>query len=134
MNKFIARRDNKIIYCSNEIGIKPILLKLNENIDFYKGADIEDTVVGKAAACLYVLAKIKFVYAHTLSELAKTYLEKNNIPFKYDELVKEIRNRANTDICPLEKSVIHIDDPVIAKTALENVIQILMNQKKTKSK
>ena len=134
MNKFIARRDNKIIYCSNEIGVKPILSKLNENIDFYKDADIEDTVVGKAAACLYVLAKIKFVYAHTLSELAKTYLEKNNIPFKYDELVKEIRNRANTDICPLEKSVIHIDDPVIAKTALENVIQILMNQKKTKSK
>ena len=114
--------------------IKPILSKLNENIDFYKDADIEDTVVGKAAACLYVLAKIKFVYAHTLSELAKTYLEKNNIPFKYDELVKEIRNRTNTDICPLEKSVIHIDDPVIAKTALENVIQILMNQKKTKSK
>lgn len=133
MNKFIARRDNKIIYCSNEIGVKPILSKLNENIDFYKDADIEDTVVGKAAACLYVLAKIKFVYAHTLSELAKTYLEKNNIPFKYDELVKEIRNRTNTDICPLEKSVIHIDDPVIAKTALENVIQILMNQKKTKS-
>jgi len=134
LNKFIARRDNKIIYCSNEIGVKPILSKLNENIDFYKDADIEDTVVGKAAACLYVLAKIKFVYAHTLSELAKAYLEKNNIPFKYDELVKEIRNRTNTDICPLEKSVIHIDDPVIAKTALENVIQILMNQKKTKSK
>lgn len=76
MNKFIARRDNKIIYCSNEIGVKPILSKLNENIDFYKGADIEDTVVGKAAASLYILAKIKFVYAHTLSELAKTYLEK----------------------------------------------------------
>ena len=118
MNKFIARRDNKIIYCSNEIGVKPILSKLNENIDFYKDADIEDTVVGKAAACLYVLAKIKFVYAHTLSELAKTYLEKNNIPFKYDELVKEIRNRTNTDICPLEKSVIHIDDPVYRKNRI----------------
>lgn len=48
LNKFIARRDNKIFYCSNEIGVKPILSKLNENIDFYKDADIEDTVVGKA--------------------------------------------------------------------------------------
>lgn len=47
LNKFIARRDNKIFYCSNEIGVKPILSKLNENIDFYKDADIEDTVVGK---------------------------------------------------------------------------------------
>lgn len=134
LNKFIAKRNNIVFYTSNDIGVKPILSKINEDMNFYKNADIEDTVVGKAAACLYVLAKIKFVYAHTLSELAKTYLEKNNIPFKYDELVKEIRNRTNTDICPLEKSVIHIDDPVIAKTALENVIQILMNQKKTKSK
>lgn len=134
LNKFIAKRNNIVFYTSNDIGVKPILSKINEDMNFYKNADIEDTIVGKAAACLYVLAKIKFVYAHTLSELAKTYLEKNNIPFKYDELVKEIRNRTNTDICPLEKSVIHIDDPVIAKTALENVIQILMNQKKTKSK
>ena len=37
-------------------------------------------------------------------------------------------------MCPLEKSVIHIDDPVIAKIALENTIKELMNQKKAKSK
>lgn len=131
LNKFIARRDNKIFYCSNEIGVKPILSKLNENIDFYKDADIEDIVVGKAAACLYVLAKIKYVYAHTLSEPAKIYLENNNVSFKYDELVKEIRNRTNTDMCPLEKSVIHIEDPVTAKIALDNTIKELMNQKKS---
>ena len=134
LNKFIARRDNKIFYCSNEIGVKPILSKLNENINFYKDADIEDTVVGKAAASLYVLAKIKFIYAHTLSEAAKSYLEKNNVSFKYDKLVKEIRNRTNTDMCPLEKSVIHIEDPVAAKIALENTIKELMNLKKAKSK
>ena len=134
LNKFIAKRNNIVFYTSNDIGVKPILSKINEDMNFYKNADIEDTIVGKAAACLYVLAKIKFVYAHTLSESAKIYLEKNNVSFKYDKLVKEIRNRTNTDMCPLEKSVIHIDDPVIAKTALENVIQILMNQKKTKSK
>ena len=133
LNKFIARRDNKIFYCSNEIGVKPILSKLNENIDFYKDADIEDTVVGKAAACLYVLAKIKYVYAHTLSETAKISLENNNVSFKYDELVKEIRNRSNTDMCPLEKSVIHIEDPVAAKIALENTIKELMNLKKARS-
>ena len=89
LNKFIARRDNKIFYCSNEIGVKPILSKLNENIDFYKDADIEDTVVGKAAACLYVLAKIKFVYAHTLSETAKIYLgQKKNLfpPLSWNNL------------------------------------------------
>lgn len=131
MNKFIARRENKIIYCSNDIGVKPILSKLNEDINFYKNADIEDTVVGKAAACLYILADIKFVYAHTLSEAAKIYLEKNNISYKYDELVKEIRNRTNTDMCPLEKSVIDIDDPILAKEAIEDTVKILMSKKKS---
>ena len=119
--------------CGSECVEYSILSKLNENIDFYKDADIEDTVVGKAAACLYVLAKIKYVYAHTLSEPAKTYLENNNVSFKYDVLVKEIRNRINTDMCPLEKSVIHIENPVAAKIALENTIKELMNQKKAKS-
>lgn len=108
LNKFIAKRNNIVFYTSNDIGVKPILSKINEDMNFYKSADIEDTIVGKAAACLYVLAKIKFVYAHTLSESAKIYLEKNNVSFKYDKLVKEIRNRTNTDMCPLEKSVIHI--------------------------
>ena len=76
LNKFIAKRNNIVFYTSNDIGVKPILSKINEDMNFYKNADIEDTVVGKAAACLYVLAKIKFVYAHTLSEPAKIYLEK----------------------------------------------------------
>ena len=131
LNKFIAKRNNIVFYTSNDIGVKPILSKINEDMNFYKNADIEDTVVGKAAACLYVLAKIKFVYAHTLSELAKTYLEKNNIPFKYDELVKEIRNRTNTGMCPLEKSVIDIDDPILAKEAIEDTVKILMSKKKS---
>lgn len=133
LNKFIAKRNNIVFYTSNDIGVKPILSKINEDMNFYKNADIEDTIVGKAAACLYVLAKIKFVYAHTLSESAKIYLEKNNVSFKYDKLVKEIRNRTNTDMCPLEKSVIHIEDPDAAKIALENTIKELMNLKKAKS-
>lgn len=134
LNKFIAKRNNIVFYTSNDIAVKPILSKINEDMNFYKNADIEDTIVGKAAACVYVLAKIKFVYAHTLSESAKIYLEKNNVSFKYDKLVKEIRNRTNTDMCPLEKSVIHIEDPVAAKIALENTIKELMNLKKAKSK
>ena len=128
MNKFIAKRNNVIFYCSNDIGVKPILSKLNENINFYQGAEIEDTIVGKAAACLYVLARIKFVYAHTLSEAAKKYLEQNNFPFQCDELVKEIRNRTDTDMCPLEKSVMDIDDPILAKKALEKTIENLMKK------
>ena len=97
LNKFIAKRNNIVFYTSNDIGVKPILSKINEDMNFYNNADIEDTVVGKAAACLYVLAKIKFVYAHTLSEPAKIYLEKNNVPlwhhFKINDMKQKDLNR-----------------------------------------
>lgn len=58
MNKFNAKRNKIVFYSSNDIGDKPILSKINEDINFYKNTDIEDTVLGKAAAYLHLLAKI----------------------------------------------------------------------------
>lgn len=58
LNKFIAKINKVVFYTSNDIGDKPILSKINEDMSFYKNTDIKDTVLGKAAAYLYVLAKI----------------------------------------------------------------------------
>lgn len=58
LNKFIAKRNKIVFYTSNDIGDKPILSKINEDMNFYKNTDIEDIVLGKAAAYLHVLAKI----------------------------------------------------------------------------
>lgn len=58
MNKFNAKRNKIVFYSSNDIGDKPILSKINEDMNFYKNTDIEDIVLGKAAAYLHLLAKI----------------------------------------------------------------------------
>lgn len=58
MNKFNAKRNKIVFYSSNDIGDKPILSKINEDMNFYKNTDIEDTVLGKAATYLHLLAKI----------------------------------------------------------------------------
>lgn len=58
MNKFNAKRNKIVFYSSNDIGDKPILSKINKDMNFYKNTDIEDTVLGKAAAYLHLLAKI----------------------------------------------------------------------------
>lgn len=47
------------------LGLNQSFQKINEDMNFYKNADIEDTVVGKAAACLYVLAKLN-LFMHIL--------------------------------------------------------------------
>ena len=41
LNKFIAKRNNIVFYTSNDIGVKPILSKINEDMNFYNNADIE---------------------------------------------------------------------------------------------
>lgn len=126
MNKFVATRNSNVYYTSNYTGVKPILSKLNQDKEYFKDADIEDTIIGKAAAILLVYGKINSIYAHILSEAGKEYLEQNHIPFKYDTLVKEIKNRTNTDMCPLEKSVMFIQNPIEGKLTLEKTIQTIM--------
>lgn len=57
LNKFIAKRNKIVFYTSNDIGDKPILSKINEDMNFYKNTDIEDTVLGKAALIYTFLQK-----------------------------------------------------------------------------
>ena len=128
MNKFIATKNQKIFYTSNEFGLKPIMSPIKKDEDFFKDADIEDTIIGKAAASLLVYAKVHSVYAHTLSVAGKKYLEKYEVSCTYDHLVQEIRNRDNTDMCPMEKAVMHLNDPKECKQALERTIEKMMTK------
>lgn len=128
MSKFIAKKNNIVYYTSNETGLKPILSKINEDPFYFKNADIEDIIIGKAAASLLILSKVHSIYAHTISQNGKMYLMKHNINFTYDKEVKEIHNREKSDMCPLEKVVLDIEDPKQAKVALELKIKELMKK------
>ena len=45
LNKFIAKRNNIIFYTSNDIGVKPILSKINEDINFWLNRHIGDLLI-----------------------------------------------------------------------------------------
>lgn len=96
-------------FSSDLHGLLPMLqyIAKNENLCGYSVADL---IVGKAAAMLFVKAKIKAVYAKTLSKAGKQILETYHIPVEYDEITDYIINRTKTDICPMEKAVAHIED------------------------
>ena len=118
----IIVKDKDVIY-SKESGIKPVIqiLQQGKNIEGYS---VYDKIVGKAVASLLVLAKVGFVYAKTMSKLAKEYLEKYNLKFEYENLTDNIINRKNTGICPMEQTVLNLDNPRECFEAL---------QKKTKT-
>mgnify|MGYP002796736551 CR=1 FL=1 len=94
---------------SDRRGIATMMDWIAEGIDLtgYSAADI---VVGKAAAMLFVKSKIAAVYARTISQSAKVYLEAHHIPLSYGTLTERIINREGTDICPMEKTVLATDD------------------------
>ena len=112
-------------YCSDDSGVKPVLMPMNEDLHFFKGLSVADKIVGKASAMLLALSGAKEVYAHILSEAGKRILEQYGIAYEYGELVGYIVNRKGDGMCPMEETVKDIEDPMEAFQALnERVSQM----------
>lgn len=116
-------------YYSYDNGIKPVINKLNENINYFKGLIVADKIVGKASAMLLTMSGVKEVYCGVLSESGKYIFETYGITYHYDELVPYIINRKGDDMCPMEKTVKDINDLSKAYEALNNKLISLSKNK-----
>lgn len=112
-------------YFSYENGIKPLINKINEDKEYFKGLIVADKIVGKASAMLLSLSKAKQVYCVVLSKSGKQILDKYGIECHYDNLVEYIINRKGNDMCPMEKTVKDIDDLDEAYKALNDKLSSL---------
>jgi hypothetical protein len=115
---------NEDIYKSSEKGIKSLLQLLNSGKN-YLNYSAADKIVGKAAAMLYKLLNVNDIYGEVMSIKAINFLEQNNINFKYKIKTNEIINRKGTGICPMEQTVLNIENPTEAKKLLENKLKEL---------
>lgn len=127
----LSRTDNTCVLCSGQViladkrrGVRPLLDLLESEADV-AGFAVADKVVGKAAAYLYCLLRIKCLYARVISKPALIVLQQAGIETEYDLLVPAIQNRTKDGFCPMESAVwdIHSPDealPAIYKT-LENL-------------
>ena len=85
-------------------GVADLYDLLQEDASFLHGASVADKVIGKAAATLMILGKVKEVSVHTISLPALQLLQEAGIPVQYDEAVPHIINRDRTGWCPLEQA------------------------------
>ncbi len=108
-------------YTSTERGVKPLLKWVESGQDF-KGFSVADRIVGKAAALLYVLLGVHTVFAEVMSEDGTYTLARHGITPLCDTSVKEIRNRTNTGMCPMEEVVKGIAKPLDGFSAIRNKI------------
>lgn len=97
------------ILTSDKRGVAPMLGWIHEGCDL-RGYAAADRVVGKAAAMLFVKAGVCEIYAQTLSQSGKAFLESRGVTVHYGELADHILNRDGSDVCPMERTVADVDD------------------------
>lgn len=113
-----------VIFTSCERGVAPLLNLYDAKTDV-KDFYAADKVVGKGAAHLYILFKIKALYAEIVSMSAKNLLEQNGIEVFYKEISERILNRDKTGYCPIETAVLDIDDPTDAVLKIRSTLKEL---------
>ncbi len=123
-------KDGKIVYEVSGPGVKPLLdlMQKPETRELLKGAHVFDKIVGKAAAMIMVFGGVKSIYGLTMSRLGEEYLKNRSIDFRNDRVVDIISNRDRTGICPIEKSVLDLEDPQEGYERILQERQILLSK------
>ena len=124
----LAINDHTCVLCNDQAiltdkrrGVRPLLdiLECGKDVSDFSAAD---KVVGKAAAFLYCLLGLKYLYARVISEPALDILAGAQIHVEYDQLVHAIRNRAGDGFCPMEQAVWDISDAQSALSAIYDTL------------
>ncbi|MGM0446003.1 MAG: DUF1893 domain-containing protein [Bacillota bacterium] len=106
----IIVKDNKIVYKSKKESVGSIVGLLENNSELLKEAIVADKIIGRAVAMICDYSSVKFCYGKIVSSGAVDIFEKRNLEYKAENIVKAIKNRDNTDLCPIEKLTLDVVD------------------------
>ena len=104
-------KNNNILFKTKSHRIFGFLTAIQELDRKLENASVADKVVGRAVALLCAYARIKAIYAETLSMKAVDVLEKAGIACEWNGLVDTILDTNKDDVCPFEKAAAKISSP-----------------------
>ena len=107
-------------------GVGPALREL------LKGALVCDTIVGKAAAAIYILGGAAGVYAETMSVAAADFLTANGVDCACETKTEKLLNRQGTGLCPFEQAVLELERPEDCLPVIRATLARLMAGKNNK--
>jgi len=116
------------IWESDLPGLRPLMYWLNNEPEVLKGSYVIDKVVGKASALLLTYGAAVKVHGKTMSKTADEILTRYGIEHTWDVMVDFIENNTRTDMCPMEKKVVDIDDPAEAYKTFHDFFQQKMSR------
>lgn len=122
----VVMKDHKIIKTISGQGIAPVIDLYEQGV--LKDAFVADKIIGKAAAMIMVLGGVKEVYGKVMSRAGKEYLESRGVKVSYGQCIDMISNRAGNGICPMERTVMEIEEPAEALAALKETLATLRKQ------
>ena len=106
----IVVKEKEVKYKSKEESVGSIVSLLDERPELLKDSVVADKIIGRAVAMVCDYASVKFCYGQIVSEGALDVFHRNNIPYETAKVVKAIKNRDNTDLCPIEKLTLNVTD------------------------
>ena len=118
-----AVKDGKVIFTSQDRGIKPMDTLLREKGSQVKGISIADKVIGKGAALLCLHMEIKELYTNLISQSARQVLDRHKIDYEFENSCQYIKNRDETGYCPIEKMSMDIEDPILLLDKLDEFLK-----------
>lgn len=116
-------QNGKLVASETGRGVAPII-KLYES-GILENSYVVDKVVGKAAAMVMTKGGIKACHAVTVSKPALSWFEAHGVTVEYDNCVDYIINRTGDGMCPMEQSVLEIEDDKEVITVLKNKMKEL---------
>ena len=121
-------KNQKLIYSSQYIGVKPLLQFIKEEhiIDKTDELLLVDKVIGKAAMLLAAHIGVTSVLTPVMSQEAVRVAELYNIEYEALKMVPYIINRQGTGKCPLELSVEATEDKEKAIVNIQEAVAELM--------
>lgn len=123
----VVIKDNLIVYTINGHGISPLLDLYNNQPEMLCNAIIVDKIIGKAAAMILTAGGAAAVYGEIMSASANKYLSECGIEVQYGMCVDVISARDGLGICPIERSVLGINDPETGIKAITQIIEDLQS-------
>lgn len=123
---FIIKED-KIIFSSSEKGVKPLLDYYNEFGVSNDPLTIVDKIIGKGAVVLSILVGAKSIITPTISEDALLLAKEYNLNVSFENIVPFIINRNKDGRCPIESSVLNINDIKDGYNKILNALKELSN-------
>lgn len=127
---FVIVKNGDILFSSLQKGIQPFFdAWTNFDPEELINCSIADKLVGKAALMLAAYFGVKDVYTPLASKYAMDAALDLDLDLEAEEVVPYIVNRTKDGMCPMEKAVLEISNPIEAFETLKITMEKLNKSK-----